>query len=249
MCEAVEACASARLTARPLIVGRRLVGVVTTNEGRLPGSTPPYRLSAARPPVAAHDGQAESSCLSSADKPIGASMAGGSRPPPQRTSGRTAWLSRPAWTWIGSLVGILALAVALGAWWLPQSAESSTSSAGSNVPQPADTSAAQGTDAVMPPSTTDSAAPATTRRPAGNNDRRPTRATSPGRAAPPAARHRQLPPGKPPTTTPRQRGGVRRGGAAAAAAPGPRHRQDQHLAGTLGVDSSAPGRHVGAGAG
>ena len=44
---------------------------------------------------------------------------------------RSAWLSWPAWTGVGSLAAVLALGVALAAWWYPQSAESSTPSAAS----------------------------------------------------------------------------------------------------------------------
>jgi hypothetical protein len=44
-------------------------------------------------------------------------------PPPKS---RSAWLSWPAWTGIGSLAALLALGVALAAWWWPQSAESSS---------------------------------------------------------------------------------------------------------------------------
>ena len=49
--------------------------------------------------------------------------------PPRRSPG--AWLSWPAWTGVGSLAAVLALGVALAAWWYPQSAESSTPAAGS----------------------------------------------------------------------------------------------------------------------
>jgi NPCBM/NEW2 domain len=167
-------------------------------------------------------------------------MAGGSPPPPQRTSGRTAWLSRPAWTGIGSLVGILALAVALGAWWLPQSAESSTSqSTGPNAPQPADTSTAHGTDAVMPPSTMDSAAPATTEAaPAGQTYLYELPATSAGRPGPQRSPiDVQLAGNRYAHSTGMW---TQCAGAAAPQVTFYTGQKYQHLAGTLGVDSSAP---------
>lgn len=59
-------------------------------------------------------------------------------PPPKS---RSAWLSWPAWTGIGSLAALLALGVALAAWWWPQSAEPSSPTAAS-TPWPAPTAAA-----------------------------------------------------------------------------------------------------------
>jgi hypothetical protein len=159
-------------------------------------------------------------------------MAGGSAVPPQRTSGRTAWLSRPAWTGIGSLVGILGLAVAVDAWWLPQSADSST-------PRSAGSSAARGTDAVVPPSTsaaTEGSATATA--PAGHTYLYELPATSAGG------------PGPQRSPVDVQLAGNRYAhstgmwtqcaGKAVPQVTFYTGQKYQHLAGTLGIDSSAP---------
>ncbi|MEV6850534.1 NPCBM/NEW2 domain-containing protein [Actinoplanes sp. NPDC051411] len=53
-------------------------------------------------------------------------MIGGKRDSASKS--RSAWLSWPAWTGIGSLAGLVALAVAVVAWWWPQSASSDVSS-------------------------------------------------------------------------------------------------------------------------
>ena len=172
-------------------------------------------------------------------------MAGGSAVPPQRTKGRTAWLSRPAWTGIGSLVGILGLAVALGAWWLPQSAESSAGSttpqsAGSTAAQPADSSAVQGADAVVPPSETDSTAPAVTEAaPRGQTYLYELPATSAGGPGP---QRRPIDVRLAGNRYAHSTGmWTQCGGAAAPQVTFYTGQKYQHLAGTLGVDSSAPG--------
>jgi hypothetical protein len=154
-------------------------------------------------------------------------VAGGSAVPPQRTSARTAWLSRPAWTGIGSLAAILGLAVALGAWWLPQSADSS-------VPRPAGSSVARGTDAAAPPPTTAGTATA----PAGETYLYELPATSAGRPGPQRS----------PIVV--QLAGNRYAhstgmwtqcaGAAVPQVTFHTGQKYQRLAGTLGIDSSAP---------
>jgi NPCBM/NEW2 domain len=159
-------------------------------------------------------------------------MAGGSAASPQQSKRRTAWLSWPAWTGISTLATVLGLAVAVGAWWLPQSADSS-------APQPAGSSAARGAEAEVTASpTAGSGRPATAAAPAGQTYLYELPGTSAGQPGPQRSPLEVELAGN---RYPRSTGmWTQCSGTAVPQVTFYTGQKYQHLAGTLGIDSAAP---------